>query len=126
MMREVRFIMMLEAMTFFAAAAIHAGLLVDGYQHREARIAESVIGAVLLAGAVAASINQRWTRPAGLIAQGFALVGTLVGITTIAIGIGPRTFTDIIYHILIVFVLVYGLVAARATNPRSPIPNLWR
>ena len=115
-MREVRFVMMLEAMTFFAAAAIHAGLLVDGYQHREARIAESVIGAVLLAGAAAASINPRWTRPAGMIAQGFALVGTLVGIATIAIGIGPRTFADITYHILIVLVLIYGLVVAFRTR----------
>jgi hypothetical protein len=108
---------MVEAMTFFAAAAIHAGLLVDGYQHREARIAETVIGAVLLAGAAAASMNPRWTRAGGLIAQGFALVGTLVGITTIAIGIGPRTFADISYHILIVLVLMYGLVVAYRMRP---------
>jgi hypothetical protein len=114
--------MVLEAMTFIAAAAIHAGLLVDGYQHREARIAETVIGAVLLAGAAAASINPRWARPAGLVAQGFALIGTLVGIVTIGIGIGPRTFADITYHILIVLVLIYGLVVtARGAN--QPIPN---
>jgi hypothetical protein len=112
MTREIRFIMMLEAMTFLAAAAIHAGLLVDGYQHREARIAETVIGAVLLAGAAAASVNPRWARPAGLVAQGFALIGTLVGIATIAIGIGPRTFADISYHILIVLMLIYGFVVA--------------
>ena len=57
---------------------------------------------LLLAGAAAASINPRWTRAAGLMALGFSLVGTLVGITTIAIGNGPRTFADITYHIVIV------------------------
>jgi len=55
------------------------------------------------------------TRAAGLGAQAFALVGTLVGIFTIAIGVGPRTGPDIAYHIAIVAVLVAGLiVAARA------------
>ena len=51
----------------------------------------------------------------GLAAQGFALFGTLVGIFTIAIGVGPRTGPDIVYHIIIVIVLVSGLiVTARA------------
>jgi hypothetical protein len=121
--KEVRFIMVLAAMTFFAAASIHAGFLVDGYQHREARIAETVIGAVLFAGAAAASINPRWTRAAGLFALGFALVGTLVGITTIAIGIGPRTFADITYHILIVLVLLYGLVVAYRQRSAQAHPH---
>jgi hypothetical protein len=48
-----------------------------------------------------------------LAAQGFALFWTLVGIVTIAVGIGPRTAPDIVYHIGIVGVLVWGLVAAR-------------
>jgi hypothetical protein len=30
--------MLLEAVTFLAAAAIHAGFLVEGYEHREARM----------------------------------------------------------------------------------------
>ncbi len=39
-------------------------------------------------------------------------MGTLVGIFTIAIGIGPRTVADVVYHIVIVVVLVWGLVLA--------------
>ena len=35
------------------------------------RTDRAVIGAVLLAGAAAASINPRWTRAAGLMALGF-------------------------------------------------------
>jgi len=112
---SLRSLMLLEAVAFLAAAAIHAGLLVGGYAHREARIAETVIAVVLLTGAVAASFGPVWSRRAGLAAQGFALVGTIVGIFTIAIGIGPRTFADVLYHIVIVCVLIYGLLlAARA------------
>jgi hypothetical protein len=112
MARTLQRFMIIEAGTFIVAAAIHAGLLLAGYEHREARIAESVIALVLLAGA-----TLTWTRPASarivaLVAQGFALVGTLVGIVTIAIGIGPRSALDLVYHFAIVAVLSWGLVVA--------------
>jgi hypothetical protein len=117
---SLRSLMLLEAVTFLAAAAIHAGFLVGGYEHREARIAETVIAVVLLGGAIAASFGPVWARRAGLIAQGFALVGTTVGIFTIAIGVGPRTLADVLYHIIIVCVLIYGLLlAARARAAAS-------
>jgi hypothetical protein len=119
MTRSIQFFMFLESAAFIAAALVHAGLLVDGYEHREARIAESVIAAVLLAGVAFTWIRPRWSRRAGLAAQGFALLGTLVGIFTIAIGIGPRTAPDIVYHVAIVIVLVLGLVVAS----RAPSGN---
>ena len=50
---------------------------------------------------------------AGLSAQAFTLFGTMVGIFTIVIGVGPRTIPDIVYHVAIVIVLVTGLVVAR-------------
>jgi hypothetical protein len=112
-----RSLMLLESMTFLAAAAIHAGLLVGGYEHREARIAETVIAAVLLAGVIVASFGPVWARRAGLVAQGFALAGTVVGIITIAVGIGPRSFADIIYHVIILCVLIYGVILAVRARP---------
>lgn len=115
MVPSVRFFMSIEAAAFIAAALVHAGRLVEGYEHREARVAESVIAAALLMGLAFTWMSPRWTRAAGLAAQAFALLGTLVGIFTIAIGVGPRTAPDIVYHIGIVIVLVFGLVvAARA------------
>jgi hypothetical protein len=51
--------------------------------------------------------------------QGFALLGTLVGILTIAIGVGPRTAPDVIYHAGIVAVLAYGIVVARRAKPAA-------
>jgi hypothetical protein len=72
---------------------------------------------VLLVGATLTWIRPAWTRPVGIAAQGFALFGTLVGVFTIAIGVGPRTAPDVAYHIGIVVVLVWGLVfAARAPS----------
>ncbi|MGH7230519.1 MAG: hypothetical protein ACREJU_04075 [Nitrospiraceae bacterium] len=41
------------------AALVHSGVLIDGYQHREARIAESVIASVLLL-----DVALIWIRPA--------------------------------------------------------------
>jgi hypothetical protein len=63
----------------------------------------------------------------GLIAQGFALLGTLVGVFTIAIGVGPRTVPDVAYHVLIVIVLISGLVGGAPTEGgaiTSPSRNL--
>ena len=47
-----RLLLLLEGATFVAAAAIHAGVLLEGHRHREAAIAESVIAMVLLGAVV--------------------------------------------------------------------------
>ena len=81
----------------------------------QARIAEGVIAAVLIIGLILTFVRRSWTRTIGLSAQGFALLGTLVGLFTIAIGVGPRTAPDLVYHAAILAVLVWGLiVTARA------------
>jgi hypothetical protein len=105
-------LMFVEAITFMVAAAIHGGLLIPGHEHREARIAESVIALVLLSGAAVTWIRPTSVRSVAVAAQGFALLGTLVGILTIVIGIGPRSALDIVYHVGIVAVLAWGLVVA--------------
>ena len=112
MIRILRRFMLVEAATFLVAASIHAGFLFPGYEHREARIAETVIGIVLLAGAMLTWIRPASARAAGLAAQAFALLGTFVGIFTIIIGIGPRSVLDVVYHVAIVAVLVWGLAVA--------------
>lgn len=112
-MTTTRWFLAFEAATFILAAAIHSGFLVAGYDHRDAAIAETVIAAVLLAGLTTSLLRPAWTRRAGLIAQGFALLGTLVGIFTILVGVGPQSTPDIVYHIAIVIVLIAGLIAVR-------------
>ena len=113
MRQTIRIFMLFEAATFIAAPLIHSGVLIAGYEHHEARIAEAVIAIVLLGAVASTWIWPSWTRKVGLVGQGFALLGTLVGIFTIAIGVGPRTIPDIAYHLVIIAVLIWGLVVAR-------------
>jgi hypothetical protein len=113
-MKHIRTLLCIEAIAFGAAALVHAGILTGGYQHREAAIAEGVIAGVLTLGLVVSVMNPRSGRGAGLAVQGFALLGTLVGIFTIVIGIGPQSRFDVALHTGFVVLLVTGLtVAAR-------------
>lgn len=115
-MQAIRLFLLFEAVGFFAASLIHSGVLISGYEHYQARIAERVIGSALFIGLASSWIHPVWTRAAGLVAQAFALLGTLAGVFFIAIGIGPRTLPDISYHFAIIVVLVWGLVITK----RSP------
>jgi hypothetical protein len=115
MVDTIRRFMLFEAAAFLTASIVHSGALIERYGHREARIAETVIALVLLAGLTWSRLRPERTRLAGLLAQGFALFATLVGIFTIVIGIGPRSGPDAVYHLGIVAVLAWGLtVTARA------------
>jgi hypothetical protein len=112
-MQRVRLFLFVEAAAFMVASIIHHGLLIAGYRHHEAAIAEGVIALVLVVGLATALIRPPATRAAALASQGFALLGTFVGICMIAIGVGPRTVPDIVYHVGIVILLVWGLIVAR-------------
>lgn len=113
--RTVRALLGVKAASFLLAAAIHAGALVDGYRHDEAMIAETVIGTVLLVGLATTRVRPRSTFPVAVVVQAFALLGTLVGVWTMIVGVGPRTLPDVVYHVAIVVVLLVGIgVAWRA------------
>ena len=70
---------------------------------------------------VATALAPGASRAAGLWAQGFALVGTLVGLFTIAIGVGPRTAPDLVFHVAILALLGAGL--ARLWRRRDGAPQ---
>jgi hypothetical protein len=117
-MKHVKRFLGIEAFAFATAALVHAGVLIDGYQHRQAGIAEGVIAAVLTLGLMVSVVRPQWSRAAGLAAQGFALLGTLVGITMISIGVGPQSAFDVVLHVFFVTVLGAGLfVTARGLPP---------
>jgi hypothetical protein len=117
----MRVLLGVEAASFFFAATIHAGMLISGYEHHEAMMAESVIGTVLLGGLVITWLHSRSMFTTAVIVQTFALLGTVVGIFTIVIGIGPRTVPDIAYHLSIVVVLAVGLGVARRGRRTEPM-----
>jgi hypothetical protein len=116
MTRAIRLFVLIEGVAFMAAAFTHFGALIGGYEHQMAGRAESVIGIVLLAGLALTGILPASTRAIGLAVQAFALAGTFVGIFTIIVGVGPRTVPDIVYHVCIVIVLVFGLIKAARTR----------
>jgi hypothetical protein len=112
MPHTIRLFLLLEGASFVLAGLVHFGVLAGGYEHRSAGTAESVIGAVLLVAVGLSWGLPAWTRTLGIVAQGFALLGTLVGAVTIAIGVGPRTLPDVAYHAAILLALGWGLVVA--------------
>jgi predicted ferric reductase len=120
MAHRVRTVLALEGAAFAAASLVHSGLVVSGHEHWKAATAELVIAVVLLAGLAAGVASPRSTRAAALAVQGFALLGTLVGIFTIAIGVGPRSTFDYALHAGFVSALVAGLVLVARGRARAP------
>lgn len=116
MRQPIRLFLIIEAACFIIAGAIHSGLLVAIDIHHQAAIAESIIGVVLLLGFALTWIWPGQTQLIGLIAQTFAALGTLVGVSTIIAGFGPRTAPDLVFHIAILAVLVWGLVVATRSH----------
>jgi hypothetical protein len=119
MTQMIRLFLLVESATFFLAALIHMGFLIVGFAHRNASIAESVIAAVLFGGLLLTLFIREWARNVGIVVQSFALMGTLVGIFTIIVGVGPRTVPDVLYHIAIVLVLAVGIAVARSAPADS-------
>jgi hypothetical protein len=110
MSATVRLWLACEAAVFAAASLVHAGALLSGYEHSQAQMAEAVIALVLVGGIAGTKIAPASSRAIGLAAQGFALLGTCVGLFMIAIGVGPRTGLDLILHAVMIALLVSGLV----------------
>jgi ABC-type amino acid transport substrate-binding protein len=120
-MKHTRTFLFIEAFAFGTAALVHAGMLTDGYRHHEAMIAESVIAGVLTLGLAVSVLSPRSGRAVGLAVQGFALLGTLVGVFTIVIGIGPQSRFDVALHAGLIALLITGLtVVARRRAHIAP------
>ena len=106
---RVRLFLLGEGLSFAAASLVHAGVLLSGHEHPQAKVAEGLIALVLLGGLALSWLRPAVTLPVGLAVQGFALLGTLVGLITIASGGGPRSPLDLGFHVGVVLVLGCGL-----------------
>ena len=117
-----RVFLSVETAAFVAASLIHRGILVEGLRHQQAGTAEAVIAIVLALGLALTLGPAPWPIRAVIAAQAFALLGVLVGLFTIAIGVGPRMVPDLAYHAVILVVLIMGLIVmwrCRAVTPTS-------
>jgi heme A synthase len=116
----VRALLLLQIAIFVFAASMHFGLIFEGYRHRTAGTAESLIAIVLLAGLAVTWVSSSWARRAAIGAQVFGIIGVLVGLFTIAIGIGPRTGIDLAFHAAMLTTLIVGLAITVRASSKPP------
>src|SRR5207253_5792905 len=106
---RVRRFLLLQIAILLSMVSIHFGLLIGGYRHRSAGTAELVIAAVLVAGLLLTWTPRPWSRRPATAVQSFGILGVLVGLSTIAIGIGPRTMLDFTLNVALLLTLIVGL-----------------
>lgn len=116
----MRTLLLVEATAFLIACVVHSGLLMAGYEHHQASIAEAVFALVLYAGAAMSWVRPAWTRIDALATQGIALLGALISIFAMFAGTGPSTGADIVYYIALVVLLVWGLAVANRMHEEPP------
>jgi hypothetical protein len=94
---------------FLSMVSIHFGLLIGGYRHTSAGTAELVIEAVLVAGLLLTWTPRPWSRRSATAVQTFGIFGVLLGLSTIALGIGPQTTLDLTLNAALLLSLSAGL-----------------
>ncbi len=110
-----RILVVLEAITFLGGALLHLGVRIPlGFavlvepRIPDAVIVEGLCGLFLSVGAYAMFTRKAWA--ALVAAHVFAVAGVLLGIGALAVGLGPTTELNYVYHRTILVVLVAGLV----------------
>ncbi len=113
----IQLFLIVQFAIFVFAASAHFSLFGDR-DDPGAGTAESVIAIVLLAGLVLTLMRPDDARTIALAAQGFALLGTLVGVTLV-ITVGPRETFDVVVHLIMLALLIAGL-AVTYRAPQEP------
>jgi hypothetical protein len=114
-------IMFTNAALFFFGAVQHAGVAI-GPLHEPlivpAAIVEGLCGLSLVFGGAAVSIHRRAFRVA-ISANLFALAGVLLGVVALALGAGPRTRSNTIYHEIMLVLIAASLLFLRQTSKKT-------
>lgn len=93
------------AATFFFGALLHLGgripvgfAVLDEPRILPATVVECLCGLALAVAALAVLSHRGWAWTAATAAYGFALGGVLLGMAALAVGAGPSTDLNTIYH----------------------------
>jgi hypothetical protein len=114
--------MVVEAASFCVAAALHLDARISlgfgtfsGESAATAAVPELIVALVLLLGAGVVLLRPDEARQVASVATGFAIFGVLVGLVTIALGVGPRTVPDLLYYVgmMIVLLISFGVLMNR-------------
>jgi hypothetical protein len=114
------------AATFVLAAVLHLGvpLPLGVLTLREPRIVpativEGLAGIVLALSSYAQLTGKPWARQATAGALGFATAGVLLGMAALAVGAGPSTALNTVYHRVMLMILVVGLLLVAAPGSQG-------
>jgi len=107
----------LYAVTFLTGTLLHLGVRIPlGFavlaepRIIPATIVEGLCGLFLAVGAYAVLSHRTWAWPALTAAHAFALGGVLLGMVALAVGAGPSTELNTVYHRVMLVALAAGLV----------------
>ena len=118
-------LMVLEAITFLLAAMLHLGVQFPlGFSEPQiipATIVEGLCGIFLAVGAYAVFARKSWAWQGAVAAHVFAVAGVLLGITALALGRGPSTEANTIYHRVMLVVLVVVLAGLSTPGARAAL-----
>jgi hypothetical protein len=118
------------AATFFFGALLHLGVRIPlGFAVFAeptivpAAIVESLCGLALLFGAFAVFTRTSWAWTAAFAAHAFALGGVLLGVTALALGAGPSTDLNTMYHRVMLVALVAVLALLLSPTGRTALQH---
>ncbi len=123
-------LMVVETITFLLAALSHLGIqFPPGFSEPRiipASIVEGLCGVFLAVGTYGVFVRKTWAWGVAIAAQIFAVAGVLLGITTLALGFGPSTQTNTMYHRVILAVLLIVLVLLATPSARAVLGRSYR
>jgi hypothetical protein len=114
-------LMLANAALFFFGAIQHAGVALGPFHEPHiipATIVETLCGLALLCGGLALLCNWKKSYGAVLTGNFIALAGVLLGVAALAVGAGPRTASNDLYHRLMLILIAVATVALFFQRPR--------
>jgi hypothetical protein len=112
-----------EAVTLLLAALLHLGIPLGLSEPRilPAAIVEGLCGLLLAVSTYAVVARARLAWGAALATHLVAVAGVLLGITALALGAGPSTVANTIYHRVILGVLIAVLLLLATPAARTAL-----
>lgn len=121
-------LVVLEGVALLVGAIVHLGVEIPlGFVVLEepriipATIVEGLCGFALLGSAYAVFARKSWAWQATVAAQAIALGGVLLGIAALAVGAGPNTASNALFHRVMVVALVGGLLLLWMPSTQSAL-----
>jgi hypothetical protein len=121
----------LYSATFFIGSLLHLGVrnplgfaVLAEPRIIPATIVEGLCGLFLAVGAYAVLARRTWAWPTVTAAHAFALGGVLLGIAALAVGAGPSTELNTLYHRVMLVALTAGLVFLLTPIGRSALGRI--